>query len=59
MKTRKEKTLIRLYDRKIQIMHTLEEMIGDDNMFLIYDLLWTNQKINDLNLDNEEIEVLD
>ena len=40
-------------------MHTLEEMLGDDNMFLIYELLWTNQKINDLNLDNEEIEVLD
>lgn len=62
MKTRKERLerlLINLYDKKINLMHTFEEMLGDDNMFLVYELLWVNQKINDLNLDDEEIEVLD
>ena len=59
MKKRKERLLINLYDKKIHIMHTLEEMLGTDNMFLVYELLWTNQKINDLDLNDEEIEVLD
>ena len=62
MKTRKERLerlLINLCDKKIHLMHTLEELLGDDNMFLVYELLWTNQKINDLNFDDEEIEVLD
>jgi len=57
MKTRKEKLLIKLYDRKIHIMHDLEKMLGDD-ISLVYELLEVNQQLNDLQLE-EEIEVLD
>lgn len=59
MITRKEKLLIRLFDRKIHIMHELEKLLGEDNMVLIYELLNVNEQLNDLNLDDEEIEVLD
>lgn len=59
MKTRKEKLLINLFDRKIHIMHELEKLLGEDNMVLIYELLKVNEEINSLKLDDEEIEVLD
>jgi len=59
MKTRKEKLLIKLFDRKIHIMHELEKLLSEDNMVLIYELLKVNEEINSLKLDDEEIEVLD
>ena len=59
MKTRKEKLLIKLFDRKINIMHKLEDLLGEEDMVLIYELLKVNNELNDLNLDDEEIEVLD
>jgi hypothetical protein len=57
METRKEKLLIKLFDRKINIMHDLEKMLGDD-ISLVYELLEVNQQLDDLQLE-EEIEVLD
>lgn len=50
-----EQEKIKLYDRKIQLMRELENLLGIEDMGLIYELLRVQEDLNKL----KNIEVID
>lgn len=48
--------MIKLYDKKIHIMRTLEELIKPEEMKMVYELVEVQKKLDVI--ENNEIEVI-